>query len=1522
MSNSAYRKLSALLVVFTITVAALVPVFVNALPDPSVLVPKWTAKGLGGSDSGVLIYDVNNDSKEEVIYAGVGKITVMNGTNGKVIWQKTDSGIADMVKIQAADLNKDGILEIVIPLKQPAGLLVLRANDGSLYWKRFGLGKAIWGSAVIGDIDGNGYATIFTATMGDEVDELNSDSWLTAMDYTGKTIARTWIWHPCAGGLSLADADNDGVFEIYMGERNAGYNGYPYGKGVQSYWAKNLTLRWYDPTVLCSSHAPLLADVNNDGILEVVIGGHSMGIIAVYDSRDGHVIRKLSGRTDLAPIHYAPSIYDIDGDTHLEILMADGEHGSAGNDNVIWDLVDWKEDGRFNVGPCWYGPTVADLDGDGKMEIIAANMGGKMFVYKYDSGIKSYVQIANVTIGGSTQILTYAVVQDIDGDGLVELVITSMGGGVYAFDTLAPRPSTRVRTEVQHYSERRLCAAEYVPPPGGLAPVISSPDPANGTTDVPLSLSQLSFNLTDFQQDMISYTVTTSPNIGSGGQTGKGNGRYSIPINNLNFATTYSWAVTATDGIHSNSKTFTFTTQPMPPWWNTLWQYRRTITIDHTKVNSDQTDYPVLIDLTDAGLTTEAQTNGNDFVFTDINQAKLSHEIESYDSATGHLIVWIRVPALSSTANTLLYMYYGNSLSGNQQTKNAVWDSSNRMVLHLAETFGTQYDSTINGNNAAPTNGVVQGTAGRIDGSDTFDGTNDYMQIPHSNSLTGFSQGFTAGFWLRLGDVSRRQTILNKYNSAAGQRSWYVEYQTNRLGFFASQDGTNYGEWHATFIPTAGTWYFITITWEPNAVPKFYVNGMQVATSGTAKIASIYNNVGVPLYVGRCPYDSTRYLKGSLDEIRISNPARSAGWILTSYRNQQNPSAFYQVGGEESLPKEPIISDVQPVDGAANVPISLNQLDFNLIDYQHDLMTYYVTTTPNVGGSITSGVADGEYSVSITGLEYSTMYTWQLNVTDGTHWTNRTYTFTTESKLVQLLVDSQFDASSDSAGLRANGSGQDWYESRGAFPGGDSSLLFLDTSNVGGDSSKKAGFTASESANAYLTQEFSSAQTGVFTAQWDIYVDSILAGSGGSNYQAGIMMIGIDSGSSPNRQGGDRFVYMVFSKPGGGTSGPMDLVASGTTVAPNLNLDQWYTIKVIVNVAAGTYDVYVNGVFKATVSANAALASVDYISLAQWDDGAGAFYVDNVYAFIEAPGNQAPIIDSYYPLNNPTIYEGKTQEFNVTYHDPESDATTVHWYLNGTPTTTTDSYKFTSVSGSAGTYVVNVTIADKYGANISRVWTLNVLSIPPPILVDSSFDNSIDSADLRSNSLGQDWYESRNDVPTLLYLDETNVSGNVGKKAGFTASSSGNAYLSQEFSSSQTDMFIVQWDIYVDSILPGAPYAGIMMIGRDGGSGPNQGGANRFVYMAFSSGGTIGTMNLIAISPSATIAANLNLKQWYTIKVVVNVPAGTYDVYVDGVFEASVSANAALTSLTHISFAQWNDGAGAFYVDNVYSPAA
>ena len=76
-------------------------------------------------------------------------------------------------------------------------------------------------------------------------------------------------------------------------------------------------------------------------------------------------------------------------------------------------------------------------------------------------------------------------------------------------------------------------------------------------------------------------------------------------------------------------------------WWDNSWFYRKTLTIDHTKVAGSLTNFPVLVDVTDTDLSAKAQSDGDDVVFTDSSDDKLNHEIELYNGTTGHLVAWV-----------------------------------------------------------------------------------------------------------------------------------------------------------------------------------------------------------------------------------------------------------------------------------------------------------------------------------------------------------------------------------------------------------------------------------------------------------------------------------------------------------------------------------------------------------------------------------------------------------------------------------------------------------------------------------------------------------------------------------------------------------------------------------------------------------------------------------------------------------------------------------------------------------------
>jgi hypothetical protein len=87
-------------------------------------------------------------------------------------------------------------------------------------------------------------------------------------------------------------------------------------------------------------------------------------------------------------------------------------------------------------------------------------------------------------------------------------------------------------------------------------------------------------------------------------------------------------------------------------------------------------NFPILIDITDTDLIGHTQSNGNDIVFTNKTGIKLNHEIEYYNSPTGKLVAWVNITHLSSTQDTIIYLYYDNPACSNQQNPTGTWNAN------------------------------------------------------------------------------------------------------------------------------------------------------------------------------------------------------------------------------------------------------------------------------------------------------------------------------------------------------------------------------------------------------------------------------------------------------------------------------------------------------------------------------------------------------------------------------------------------------------------------------------------------------------------------------------------------------------------------------------------------------------------------------------------------------------------------------------------------------------------------------
>ncbi|HXW98965.1 MAG TPA: DUF2341 domain-containing protein [Methanomicrobiales archaeon] len=373
------------------------------------------------------------------------------------------------------------------------------------------------------------------------------------------------------------------------------------------------------------------------------------------------------------------------------------------------------------------------------------------------------------------------------------------------------------------------------------------------------------------------------------------------------------------------------TLAPNPNAWyfnpaanNCSWRYRKKITISHGQVAADQVHFPLLVSLTDGDLQAKARPNGSDLVFTSSDgMTILPYEIDNFTSGTGYLAAWVEAPALSSSTDTVLYLYYGNgSAFASGQAPATLWgDAGYVAVWHLSENgtgLPNEYkDSTGNPNGgqggAGSSAQVPVATNGEIGNGNSFDGSNDHIDVGMDATIANiFASGGTFSAWIYprgLGGTSEGRVgdKASSNNCGTGCSGWALHLQAPNLLRFRQGFTLSAGNWSTPANSIAmNSWQYVAVTYNSGDLvdpPAIYLNGAsQVVTVNSTPVGGSVPSTDVArkMRIGAYQGGTGRGFNGVIDEVRVSKLIRSASWIATEYANQASPSTFYSVGGEET----------------------------------------------------------------------------------------------------------------------------------------------------------------------------------------------------------------------------------------------------------------------------------------------------------------------------------------------------------------------------------------------------------------------------------------------------------------------------------------------------------------------------------------------------------------------------------------------------------------------------------------------
>ncbi|MCK1397433.1 PQQ-binding-like beta-propeller repeat protein [Bradyrhizobium sp. 4] len=340
---------------------------------------------------------------------------------------------------------------LIVAVDRAGWITAIDGRDRSLIWRHY-LGAEITASPTIFDLDADGRPEIIIGTHGGELLVFRTD---------GSVLWRRDFRDVIRATVAVADVGQTGspmLFVAIYGPLLIALK--PNG---QECWRRRLPNHLFaGPMKRGVVSSPLLADVDRDGILEVVVGIRSSRIFCV-DTRDGRIkwFAKLAYDPDSTPS------FTIDENGRPLVILGGGEHTGGEGDNAIIAL-DGRNGQRVWTAEVGGGvdssPMLLDRPGRSSVAIacslarpavVAVDISDGRLLWRHEFGPTSNCVHGTdhrcrphsgvyFTEHAVCRSYTTPLLADINGDGRVEVVAGSNNGELVALDAETGHQLSRI----------------------------------------------------------------------------------------------------------------------------------------------------------------------------------------------------------------------------------------------------------------------------------------------------------------------------------------------------------------------------------------------------------------------------------------------------------------------------------------------------------------------------------------------------------------------------------------------------------------------------------------------------------------------------------------------------------------------------------------------------------------------------------------------------------------------------------------------------------------------------------------------------------------------------------------------------------------------------------------------------------------------------------------------------------------------------------------------------------------------
>jgi hypothetical protein len=343
-----------------------------------------------------------------------------------------------------------------------------------------------------------------------------------------------------------------------------------------------------------------------------------------------------------------------------------------------------------------------------------------------------------------------------------------------------------------------------------------------------------------------------------------------------------------------------------PVWaaFPTGWGRKCELQIQASKVDANQTNFVVLIDEdivpaeAFAGGAYPALDGGGDVRFSSNSDGstQISCEITAWDSTNSTCQVWVKVPSVSSSSNTSIWIWYKKS-GESQPAEDAafgsesVWSSSYFSVWHLEEDpSGTppemldetsnDYDGTMGG--TMLTEDLV---AAQIGNGLDFEGNDDNINFNYAAfDDVPTSYDFCIAVWGWQSAEADGLAIWGWGGTDDLIMYPYDDFGGDGVRIFWRDLGGNIIDENSS--TRAGAWHQIVFQSSASNKQILFVDGVRTDSSTATGTVGPFDDFWLS---GR---EGAQFYNGIIDESRITTTAKDGDWILAQYNAQSDPATF------------------------------------------------------------------------------------------------------------------------------------------------------------------------------------------------------------------------------------------------------------------------------------------------------------------------------------------------------------------------------------------------------------------------------------------------------------------------------------------------------------------------------------------------------------------------------------------------------------------------------------------------------